>query len=568
MARAALLDTKTQTLLELIGNGKRYRVPPYQRDYSWGPEQWEDLWNDILDLLGTPEERHYMGALVVEAIDDREFRIIDGQQRLATLSILALVVIAHLNALAAQGIDAQANQERAKGLRGRFIGEKDPASLIEVSKLSLNETDNDFYQDYLVQLQAPLNPRALPQSNRLLWDCFRWFGAKLKGLGLAGDGQAVAGMLSDAIARQLLFIQITVDDELNAYAVFETLNARGLELTVTDLLKNYFFSRVKVGADLDALQRRWRALVGTVRQERFPEFLRYHLLCEIPKVRSARLFKLVRDRVKSAQDVFALMDVLRARSEIYAAINDVNHEYWNEYTECRRPVRELNLFRAKQMTPLVMAAWEKLDKDEFAKLLKLLAVITFRYSVVSSLNTNDLEPVYHLAAKAVHAGTAMTAGAVFNLLKPIYVEDDVVEQNFTRLDIETSGQRRQLVKYILCKLESDASGAECAYETDPATIEHVLPENPATEWEQTFPAALWSRNVYRLGNLTLLEAGINRDIGNSPYAQKMLRYPQSGYFLTQSVVQQAPEAWTPEALAFRQARLAKRAVHIWRSAFS
>jgi uncharacterized protein with ParB-like and HNH nuclease domain len=86
------------------------------------------------------------------------------------------------------------------------------------------------------------------------------------------------------MARQLLFILITVDDELNAYTVFETLNARGIELSSTDLLKNYMFSRVKTKSDLQALQRRWKSLIQTVRQERFPEFLRYHLLCEIPKV--------------------------------------------------------------------------------------------------------------------------------------------------------------------------------------------------------------------------------------------------------------------------------------------
>ena len=75
--------------------------------------------------------------------------------------------------LADKEIDPDANRERAQELRNRFIGEKDPASLIENSRLFLNETDNPFYQDYLVQLRTPLNPRGLPKSNRLLWDCFR-----------------------------------------------------------------------------------------------------------------------------------------------------------------------------------------------------------------------------------------------------------------------------------------------------------------------------------------------------------------------------------------------------------
>ena len=229
MAKTMLLDTRTSTFLELLGNGRRFKVPPFQRDYSWSEEHWEDLWNDILALRNSADDRHYMGALVVEPVSDREFLIIDGQQRLATLSVIALVVIDRLRKLAAAGTDAAANEERATALRNRFIGEKDPASLVESSKLHLNETDNAFFQDYLVQLRDPLNPRGLPKSNRTLWDCFRWFGDRVaRDQALAGDGAALAGLLSETIARKLLFILIAVDDELNPYAVFQTLNARGL----------------------------------------------------------------------------------------------------------------------------------------------------------------------------------------------------------------------------------------------------------------------------------------------------------------------------------------------------
>lgn len=567
MAKANLLDTKTVNFLELIGNGKRYRVPPYQRDYSWTEEHWEDVWNDVVALVDTQEGRHYMGALVVEGKSDREFLIIDGQQRLATLSILALAVIARLTSLADAGIATADNKERATSLRSRYIGEKDPASLIESSKLYLNETDNGFYQDYLVQIRHPLNPRGLPKSNRLLWDCFEWFRTNLEKW--KDDGGLLASLLNETVGRQLLFIQITVDDEMNAYTVFETLNARGLELSSTDLLKNYLFSRVATQADIESLQRRWRLLVTTVKQERFPEFLRYHLLCEYPKIRQQRLFKLIRDRIKTPAEVFGLMEALERRAELFAALGDSRHEYWIEYPECRQPVRDLNLFRVRQMTPLLFAAWEKFDdKADFARTLKLVATIAFRYTIVSGLNPNGLEPAYHRAAKAILDGDTTRPAGVFDSLRTIYVEDEKFCQDFALLEVPASGQRRQLAKYILCRLESDAGNRVCDPETDPASIEHILPENPTAAWEATFPRERWDSQTGRIGNLTLLEGAVNRDIGNRDYADKSVRYAVSSYVLTRGIVTLAPEEWTPELLDARQRRLAERATHLWRADFA
>lgn len=568
MAKTNLLNTHTTNFLELLSNGRIYRVPPYQRDYSWEEEQWEDLWNDLGELRAKPEERHYMGAMVVEGKSDREFLIIDGQQRLATLSILALAVIARLQPLVDAGIDSDANRQRAAGLRSRFVGEKDPASLVESSKLFLNKTDDAFYQDYLVQLREPLNPRGLPKSNRLLWECFRYFSRQLEGeAAITSSGERLASLLSETVGRQLIFILITVDDDLNAYTVFETLNARGLELSSTDLLKNYLFSRLRVPADLAALQRRWQALISTVQQERFPEFLRYHLLCEQPKIRSQRLFKLVRDRVRSAGEVFALMEALERRAELFAALSDPNHGYWIETPACRPHVRDLNLFRVRQMTPLLFAAWEQLSRDDFVRVLKLVSVISFRYSVVSGLNTNALEPVYHEAAKGLLDGRASTPAEVFARLKAIYVDDVKFGQDFTRLVIDTSGQRKKLAKYILARLEEDASARACDPDTDPASIEHVLPENPSNAWEAMFPREHWDSAIYRLGNLTLLDPSANRQVGNAEYPAKHAEYSKSRYEITRKLAEDAPTEWTLPLVEVRQSRLANRAVHLWRADF-
>lgn len=568
MAKSTLLNTSTATFLELIGNGRTYRVPPYQRDYSWTEEQWEDLWADLTDLAAQPESTHYMGALVVESQSDREYAVIDGQQRIATLSLLALAVIGCLQDMAGAGAEPDANRERAAALRTRFIGEKDPASLVEASKLALNATDNAFYQDYLVQLRRPLNPRGLTKSNRLLWECFSYFRTQVQvWLGSSPDGTRLARLLSETAGRQLMFIRIVVDDEMNAYTVFETLNARGLELSATDLLKNYLFSRLRTPADLEALQRRWTALMANVQQERFPEFLRYHLQCELPRVRSQRLFKLVRERVRDGPGVFALLEALERRAEVFAALFDPQHAYWIERRDSATYVRDLNVLRVRQMTPLVFAAWETMQPADFARLLKLLVVVLFRYSAVGGLNTNALEKVFHEGAKGLLDGRLHGPGEVFGVLRPIYVDDERFEQDFARFAPDLSGQGKRLVRYVLARLESDASGRSCDPDTDPGTVEHVLPENPSAAWETDFARETWERSVNRLGNLTWLEPALNRRVGNAEFVVKCEAYRSSTYAMSRELADLAAEAWTPMRLEARQAQMARRAVHLWRADF-
>jgi Protein of unknown function DUF262/Protein of unknown function (DUF1524) len=569
MAKSALLNTGTATFLELIGNGRLYTVPAYQRDYSWTEEQWEDLWSDIEGLASGRDETHYMGALVVESRSDREFAVIDGQQRLASLSLLVLAVISCLLDLAESGVDVENNRQRAGALRARFIGERDPASLVESSKLTLNENDNAFYQDYLVQLRNPINPRGLSKSNKLLWQCFAYFKRQVQTWAAQSTGgEQLARLVSEAAGRQLMFIRIAVDNELNAYTVFETLNARGMELSATDLLKNYLFSRLRTESDLQALQRRWRTLMATVQQERFPEFLRYHLQCELPRVRTQRLFKLVRERVRDGKDTFELLSALERRAEVFAALFDPQHVYWIDNQEAAPFVRELNVLRVRQMTPLVFASWERFDGHDFARVLKLLVSLLFRYSAVCGLNTNTLELAFHQAARGVLDRTLVSPADVFGALRGLYVEDPRFEQEFAQFSPDNTGQGSKLVRYVLARLESDASGRHCDADSDSGTVEHILPTNPSSGWESTFPRETWERYVDRIGNLTLLEPALNRDIGNGEFLAKRATYAQSRYQLSSVIPDHVGDEWTPAKLEARQARMARRATHLWRVDFT
>lgn len=259
------------------------------------------------------------------------------------------------------------------------------------------------------------------------------------------------------------------------------------------------------------------------------------------------------------------MDELEGRAELFAALSDPYHAFWQESKENQKFIQELVLFRVGQMTPLLFAAFEKFSSTNFTSILRLVSVIAFRYTVVSGQNTNALEPEYHKAARAILDGKANAPIQIFNLLKPaLYVEDEVFRENFVRLVIRTNGQRKKLAKYILAKLESHISGRYVDSESDPGTIEHILPENPVHEWDTFIPRDRWEETIYRLGNLTLLELSKNRAIGNEIYAEKQKVYVTSNYDTTRKIAEDAPEEWTLEHINKRQAYFASIATHLWR----
>ncbi|MBO1351655.1 MAG: DUF262 domain-containing protein [Hormoscilla sp. GUM202] len=560
-----LMDTRTASFGDLISNGKIYRVPLFQRDYSWTEENWEDLWQDIEALYWESSTSHYMGAIVLQSSPDseKELIVIDGQQRLATLSIIAIAVIEKLRQLVEKKVDPEANQERQEIIMRTYIGDKDPRSLHYSSRLILNANNNDFYESNLINLRKPLNIRSLAKSNQKIWQAYNFFTNKIEEIkSIIQDGEKIASFLTEIVAERLVFIQITVENELNAYMVFETLNARGIELSSTDLLKNYLFSLFQDPEVLEIAQSQWQGIINTVRMEKFPSFMRYYLKMKHNRVRGDRLFKLVREDITDAEQAFYLLDQLEKYSNLFLALDNPKDEFWGKTPENYPHVRALNILGVKQVYPVLFAAYQHFDPEDFTRVLKLAATISFRYSIVSSLNPNELDAVYNQVAIKIENGQIKSPQQVFNELRQVYVPDDKFKQDFSLLAISTKGPKKKLVRYILSKLEADASGVEV--NEDSFSIEHILPQEPTDDWRQHFPDARREEMVDRLGNLTLLEPALNCEIGEKSYQLKREKYQQSVYTLTAII---KAEEWTADSIYNRQRDLARQAVHIWKSDF-
>ena len=566
---ATNFKTENNTFRKLIGNGLTYRIPRFQRDYSWTDEEWEDLWLDLVGTLKpTGEPAHYMGYLVLQSDDDKTFEVIDGQQRLTTVSLIVLAILKNMQRLIDAGNEADANKQRMDQIRQTYVGYLDPVTLVSRPKLTLNRNNNSYYQDYLVPL-GHLPQRGFRASEHLLRKAFEWLDrhvAELLKESKGDEGRRLAQLVED-MSDRLFFTVITVTDELNAYKVFETLNARGVRLSATDLLKNYLFSVLDRGNqnehELRTLEERWEAMVGRLQSENFPDFLRVHWNSRRAFARQAELFKTIRGQISTREAVFQLLRDMEHDLDTYLALSSPEASDWPQETKLLAGT--LRTFNVRQPYPLLLAAKRVFDAPDFAGLMRACVVISMRFNVICGYGTAEQERTYNAVSERVAKEEIKSLGAALAAMLSIYPNDAAFRAAFAEKTIRTTQSRNnRVVRYILCALEKHLSGHDYSFTSDSFNIEHVLPQHPESGWE-AFSNEEVDALAYRLGNMTLMQSGANKDLGNAAYAAKRPVFQQSGFAITAKLAADHAE-WTPERIAAHQSWMAAQASAIWRIA--
>ena len=566
---ATNFQTENNTYRKLIGNGLTYRIPRFQRDYSWTEDEWEDLWADILGTIQEGgEPAHYMGYLVLQSDDDKSFDVIDGQQRLTTLTLIVLAALKNLKRLVDEKVQPEQNQRRLDQIRQTYIGYLDPVTLVSRTKLTLNRNNDSYFQTYLVSL-GHLPQRGFRASEHALRKAFEWFEKKVRehGRKAGGDEGVALASLVETMSDRLFFTVISVTDELNAFKVFETLNARGVRLSSTDLLKNYLFSVLHRATDhvheMQVLEARWEAMVTRLGSESFPDFLRVHWISRRTFVRQSELFKTIRGKVTSREAVFELLRGMEEDMDTYLGLTNPEASQWSP--DLRLHAQKLRMFSVRQPFPLIVAGHRKLSDADFATLLKACVTISFRYNVIGSQPTNEQERVYYAAAQKLSSGEITSAAQVLDTLKSVYPTDEAFKAAFADKVIRTTNSRNlRIARYVLCALEKQVNGGEPDFESDAFNVEHVLPQNPGAGWD-AFSDEEADAMTYRLGNMALMAKGANKNVGNAPFATKKPVLAASTFELTRKIAEDNAD-WRPERIAARQKGLAKLATSVWRVA--
>ncbi|MFI9393705.1 DUF262 domain-containing protein [Streptomyces bauhiniae] len=562
----------TSLQLNLVGIGEILRnnrlvVPQFQRSYCWKVDQEvRDYWTDLeqaIELGGN--EEYFFGTIVLtqDGPDNRK-KIIDGQQRLVTSSLLIAAISATLGELG----HPQEGRIKADFLASQAWDAED----IE-PHLKLNEEDHPRYHGIVAGNDLPL--KAPKRSDSDIIKAYRYFSDQLAKLA-ARHGETA----KKELASWLKYIQhraqlavVETPSEADAYVIFETLNNRGADLTTADLLKNHLFGASKV--HLDSVRNNWHKTIGALSlsaaDDKFTKFLRHYWSSRVGKVTERDLYDKMRKKVAQSQDALTFSEQLLTGARIYAALSDPNHEIWQEKCPGRRPaLSTLVLFNLVPNKILLLAAVECFPPAEIEKLLKALISWSVRGMIMGTINRGRYEDTYSQIATDIRDKKITSFAEIRSRVSELIPSDTDFKAQFAFTTLGRT-EANKIARYYLGSLErthKNEDQPEFIPNDNPTEVnlEHVYPQNAANgDWAEFITvsgnqedADSW---IYRLGNMVLLQASVNSTLGNKPFKEKAEVLKTSKFALTREVGERAD--WTPEAIQSRQENLANLAVRTW-----
>ena len=530
---------------------KFLKVPLYQRSFAWGVENIQELFDDISNSY--PDE-YFIGTIVVTDKGDY-LEIVDGQQRLATISLFFIAVKDFFKEIG--------ENKKADAIEKKFILEESYREEERKQRLTLNNVDNNFYVNALIDGKE-VNP--IRASHERLKESYEFLKRDIENR-YRSDG--LDGLLDfiDFIKDKLLIIVVTVSDDVNAFTVFETLNDRGLVLSQTDLIKNYLFN--KASDRIAEAQDKWSRFTGAIEsgagEEEILSYIRYYWSSKHGLTREKELYRDIKSKIKNKNQAITLLSNLEKNSEIYLALLNPNHRLWDIYPSgCAEYLSELLELRLSQNRPLLIAIIERWSEypDEVKKSLKLIVSWSVRNLITGTIGSGTLEKEFSNLAKLINKGKITNTKELLESTGRIIPTDEEFQKAFEIASVS----KAYIARYYLRKIEHayrTTMELEPIKNPEKVNLEHILPVNPIDlhrDWPE-FNENLHKSFYRRIGNLTLLDRKMNIDLGNGSFKDKKEIYEQSEIHITKSIVEY--ENWIPSEIEERQKEFAKKAVEIW-----
>ncbi|MDR6415568.1 DUF4268 domain-containing protein [Pseudarthrobacter sulfonivorans] len=560
-----MVRAENGTLAGVLEGKKQYQVPLYQRVYSWGKKQLDQLWSDVVELERTltddPKASHFIGSLVLASSPDfgaigvNKFLVVDGQQRLTTLTLLLAALRDHL-------IET-GESDRARGIDAQYlINVYDNGKPLKVMP---TQTDRPAYM-------AVLNRAPQAGGEDAVGDAYRFFRSKIAAADDPDDPHDLQ-LLEAAVVRGLALVVVTAEPSDNAHRIFESLNNTGLRLTQSDLLKNYLFMRLGDRAET-IYDNVWLPLERKLDSENLELVFWLDLAQRDERAKQSDTYVGQQNRLeklKTIEQVEAEVIRIAELGDVLATILKPAEE---KHPEVRRRLTRIKAWGSTTAYPLVMQILARraagtAANDEVARALTYLESYFVRRVVIgratANLNRTLLQAVGAIT-DANHIDVALRQ--YLSRGRKYFATDQQVREAAQTIAFYWQGRGTQK-KLILQWLEEAYRPKEIV-DLDPRhlTIEHVLPQTMTESVREVFAEGFsvdadinyeHERVVHTLGNLTL--SGYNSELSNKPFDEKSEMLAKSGVAMNQAIAAHAK--WGIDEINARSAELAEKIIELW-----
>jgi hypothetical protein len=542
------------TLAELLNTAAPpMAVPDWQRSYSWGSDQVEVFWADINRFntaypdSNIDDQNYFLGSVVMVTAPN-DFLLLDGQQRIATATIL----LAALRE-ARRPLDSDASTR----LQNKFIADWDDGTQQKQYSLTLNRYDKEFFRR-AIQTESRPTSKATLRSHALIDKAYKFFEKIIdEAVADLSDQDALAWnvRVQNVLLNHVSLVVVKSNDEDNASSVFESLNDRGIGLSTPDLLRNLLLRKATDEQTRDSIVELWLTIFSFFEQGGVDQFLRHYWVSLRGDVKTRSLYRDIKLALESeGTDPLEFSTNLASAAADYRSLRDAS----DADDAIRRDLESINQLGATMLYPALLAGMSvrSADEDGYRNLVHALLLTFVRHTVILTREGTKLETaIFELAVALRNGETFEAAVAQLRVFSPLLSE---VHAAFRT----TSVPRAETAKYLLRQLEADSRGTDelILNNNKKVQLEHIYPQTPPSGSRLPNHAQV----LNRIGNLTLLDHRLNASIKNADFATKRASaYGTSEINMTLDLVASQSPTWGLTEVSARQDALAQRAAKVW-----
>lgn len=533
-----------KTIKSLLKSGRQFIIPRFQRDYSWEKKNCEEFLDDIVKGLSYKDEKietssYFLGTMLFignfDERNDKEIQVVDGQQRITTITILFSAI---------SDIFREKGEEKLSELIFSYImTSDDDGNPVRIIK---SESSYPFFSYFIQDREKEQISTPSSEEEVCIQSTYKLFRYRLEEKNLIAfllehcDGfDSSVGYVDilKAIRDQILnciFISISTDDGMQAYRIFEILNAKGKKLAAIDLIKNRLFEKLRKTEPADFAKCKWNELKSILNEcdvtsVGIGTFYRHFWNSCYKQTGSNQLYEKFLSVIKH-NDYEAFLNSLVENAKYYVQIIKPSREHYKNRKEYYWLVQSFKVltdfFGIAQVRVVLMALlWakdaEKISSKDFKKAILFLENFHFAYTAIMSGKANRLDGIYSKIAIRVRKCSnkeqtrKVLESELYDCLKKLVPTEEQFTERFVELCYtKKSTPSNMKCKYALLKLNCYFQKKD-TFEDD-SSIEHILPESEGG-------------NANNIGNLILLESSLNTEADNKDFADKIPIYKKSNY---------------------------------------